>query len=131
VKMKDFGSRKPNVTDPDLAVRPGDFPVGSNASRAAARIKLEQWSGDPAPNLSLVFYESGERHEDGTLGAPVRTDAKIAIIEGGKKPAIHVDRLASESLDEFHLRVGKIMSESRGRGKPRAAFFLETLPTAR
>jgi hypothetical protein len=111
--MQDFRSRKPVLGATDSPARPGDFPIGSPQSRAAARTKLENWGGEVAPNLSLVFYES-----DGS-----RVDANHAIIDGGNKPVLRVDRCASESLEEFHLRVEKIMADSRGRGRPRGALF--------
>jgi hypothetical protein len=113
MKVKELDRRKLGLTDTDSSVRPGDFPIGSRASRAAARIKLENWGGDVAPNLSLVFYES-----DGS-----RTEANFATIDGGNKPPIHVNRLQGETFDEFQLRVETIMAGSRGRGKPRGAIF--------
>jgi hypothetical protein len=123
MKMKELDRRKLGLTDTESPARPGDFPIGSPQSRAAARSKLENWSGDPAPNLSLIYYEPGERRDDGTLDAPVRTDSNHAIIFGGNKPELHVNRFADESLNAFEARATQIMSDSRGRGKPRGAIF--------
>jgi hypothetical protein len=128
MKMQEFRKWKPVLMGTDSTARPGDFPLGSPQSRAAARSKLESLGGEVAPNISFVFYEPGERNADGTLGAPVRVDANHATIDGGNRPAIEVDRSPGEELDEFELRVSKIMSESRDRGKPRGA-LLERIET--
>lgn len=120
--MQGFRNRKPSLPDTDLPL-PGDFPLGSPQSRAAARTRLENWAGDVAPNLSLIYYEPGERDFDGTLGAPVRTDSNHAIVFGGGKPDVHVTRLAGESLAGFEVRATQIMSGTRGRGKPRSVRF--------
>jgi len=112
--MNNFGRRKPDLRDTDSPVRPGDFPIGSKASRAAARMKLENLGGEVAPNLSVVFYEP-----DGS-----RVEGNHAIIDGGNKPPLRVDRMPGETLDRFQIRVENIMVESRGRGRPRSAIFL-------
>jgi hypothetical protein len=125
MKMWEFRRRKPVLTGTHSTARPGDFPIGSLKSRAAARRKLESLGGEVAPNISIGFCEPGERNPDGTLGAPVKVDANYAVIEGGNLDGryIEVDRLADESLDEFEVRVMKIMAESRGWGLPRTALF--------
>jgi hypothetical protein len=123
MKMKEIDKRRRGLMDTSSPVRPGDFPLGSHQSRAAARSLLDNFGGDIAPNLSVVFYEPGERNFDGTLGEPVRTGSNHAIVFGGRKPDIHVNRFAEESLDEFETRATQIMCDSRGRGKPRGIRF--------
>jgi hypothetical protein len=121
--MQEFYGRKPVLTGTDSTARPGDFPIGSAQSRAAARSKLESFGREIAPNISVVFYEPGERSADGTLGPPVRVEANRTTVDGGNKPPFIVDRRLDESLDAFEKRVAQIMSDSRGRGKPRVALF--------
>jgi hypothetical protein len=128
--MKDFRSRKPELMDTELAVQPGDFPIGSPASRAAARSLLEGLGGPLAPSISVFLYRVGERDAHGVLGPPVKINSNRARIDGGNKPEIFVQRLPDETLDAFEIRVGRLMAESRGRGKPRAALFEEIPPPA-
>lgn len=120
--MRDFTRRKLELPATDSPVRPGDFPIGSTQSRAAARSKLENLGCPVAPNLSFIFYKPGERTADG-VGPPVKVDANHATIEGGNQPTIHVDRDPGESLEAFETRANKIMEQSRRRGRPRTALF--------
>jgi|SRR5665213_2274126 len=125
--MKEMDKRKRRLTDTELPVRPGDFPLGSPQSRAAARTLLDNFGGDIAPNLLIEFYEPGELHDDGTSDAPVRVQPRRAVIfGGGNKPDIHVNCFADEFLQAFEDRATQIMVHSRGRAVEIALFIAKT-----
>ena len=53
-------SEKPSLPATDSKPRPGDFPLRSIESRAAARAKLEHIKRDPGEVLHLIIHHVGE-----------------------------------------------------------------------
>jgi hypothetical protein len=106
--MKDFGRDKGGLPDTDFSgPRPGDFPLYSPASRAAARAVLERLGSiDRPPNLVIVFMEPSP---DG----PRQCDSVRATVDGGDMPTVEFERLPEESLSEFQARAEASMRHTR------------------
>jgi hypothetical protein len=86
---------------------PGNFPLGSMESRAAARARLAALaSANPGPHIITFFYEAGERDASGCpIGEPVKCESVFAKMSDGDRPYIEYRRLDGESWEEFQVRV--------------------------
>lgn len=90
---------------------PADFPIGSLASRAAARARLESFM----PIIKVIHFEIDPNGTPppGLASCPRECDSVEALIEGGGLASrVGVGREPGESLQEFQDRVTR-MAQSR------------------
>ena len=58
-EINNLGKPKSVLLNTDSEPRPGDFPLGSLKSRAAARAKLEQIKNDPGEVIQIIIEQVG------------------------------------------------------------------------
>jgi hypothetical protein len=92
---------EPDDNSPDTP-SPGEFPLQSPESRAAAR-RLVESGGTPHIDSHLV--KCGEKSEKFPSGAPVRVESVRAVVSCFEKENVTYTLLAGETSEAFERRV--------------------------
>jgi hypothetical protein len=103
------GSKDPLSGTDEKALKPGDFPLRSLESRAAARAKAERFPS--LPDIISVYVEPLLDAEGKHVYGGQRCDSEVAIVDYGEKHTRY-ERNEGETLEDFERRV--LASHPRG-----------------